>query len=188
MRKIIIAVIAMVSTMAFAQTEFTYGVKAGGNASKIKDVHGSSSQRIGFYVGGFAQIPLQSNSQEFYIQPELLYTMLGEKDGSDKVNLDYLAVPILFKAYFSERDTEFFAEIGPQIGFLVNKSLPKNYGYNHNFNTLDIGGTIGLGFSYLRNWETSLRFYYGFSDVIDNDALNSTNYNSNLNLGLAYRF
>lgn len=188
MKKIIIAVIAMVSTMAFAQTELTYGIRGGVNASKIKDVHGSSDQRIGFHLGGFAQIPLQANSQEFYFQPELLYMMLGEKNGEKNVNLDYLAVPILFKAYFSERDTEFFGEIGPQLGFLVNKSLPDNYGYDHEFNSVDLGITLGLGFSYLRNWEASLRFYYGFSDVIKNDALNATNFNSNFNLGVAYRF
>lgn len=186
MKKLILLFLFMITGLTFAQV--TYGLKAGMNMSKIKDIHTDSGQGFGLYAGGFATIPLQNYSQEFFIQPEVLFSVLGEKDGDEMVGLNYILLPILFKAYFSEQDTEFFGEIGPQFGLMLGQSLPDNYRYTHEFNTFDFGPTIGLGFSYLRTWEVSARFYYGMSDVIKGDPGEDKNFQSDVNFGLAYRF
>ena len=186
MKKLIVVIAVLLCSLSFAQV--TFGPKIGVNVSKIKDVHGDSNQGIGMFVGGFATIPLKDYSQEFFIQPELLFSQMGEKDGDERVTLNYIQVPVLFKAYFSEQDTEFFGEVGPQFGFLLGESLPDNYGYDHEFKGFDFGATVGVGFSYLRNWEVNARFYYGFADIIDGDTRDARNFNSNVSAGLAYRF
>lgn len=186
MKKFILVFTVLCCGISFAQV--TFGPKVGVNLSKVKDVHGDSRQGTGFFVGGFATIPLQNYSQEFFIQPELLFSVMGEKDGDERVGLNYIQVPVLFKAYFSEQDTEFFGEIGPQFGFLIGESLPDNYAYSHEYNAFDFGATVGVGFSYLRNWEVNARFYYGFADIIDGDTRDARNFNSNVSAGLAYRF
>lgn len=186
MKKLLFVFSVILCGTMFSQV--TFGPKVGVNLSKIKDVHGDSKQGTGFLFGGFATIPLQDYSQEFFIQPEILFSVMGEKDGDEKVGLNYIQVPVLFKAYFSEQDTEFFGEVGPQFGFLLGESLPDNYGYDHEFNTFDFGATIGVGFSYLRNWEVNARFYYGLADVIAEDTRDARNFNSNVSAGVAYRF
>ncbi|MDO5656173.1 MAG: porin family protein [Flavobacteriaceae bacterium] len=186
MKNLLLIITVFLAVQSFGQ--ISYGAKVGVNMSKIKDVHGDSNQGFGFMAGGFVSIPLQDYSQEFFIQPELLFSQLGEKDGSESVKLNYIQIPVLFKAYFSEQDTEFFGEIGPQLGFMLGQNLPKNYRYNHEFNTFDYGVTAGVGFSYLRTWEINMRFYYGFADVLDKDVRDARNFNSYFSGGLAYRF
>lgn len=185
MKNLIIAVFCLVSVYGVAQVNF--GAKAGVNVSKISDIHGESKARTGMFAGGFAEISIEEYGSQFYIQPELLYSMLGEKNGEEKINLDYLIAPILFKAYFSENDSEFFGEIGPQFGFLINEKVPETDKYKK----FDYGITAGIGFSYSRNWEASARFYYGLSDTEEKtrvDGKDMKNINSNVNFGISYIF
>ncbi|MGI9526457.1 MAG: porin family protein [Weeksellaceae bacterium] len=193
MKKLLFTIFSFIAIYGTAQV--TYGVKAGVNVSKMDEIHTGSDKRVGMYAGAFASIPLSDYGNQFYIQPEIMYSMMGEKETAKNVkkdvNVDYIIAPILFKAYFSEQDTEFFGEIGPQFGFLVNKSVPESDN-KFEYKTFDFGPTVGLGFSYLRPWEVRARFYYGLVDVVDNvidkNGKESKNINSNINIGVAYVF
>ncbi|MXV37432.1 outer membrane beta-barrel protein [Flavobacteriaceae bacterium Ap0902] len=193
MKKLINVIFCLIAVYGTAQV--TYGLKAGVNVSKIDEVHTGSEKRVGAYFGGFATIPINNEGNQFYIQPEVLYSMMGEKeeftDGrTTDVNIDYLSIPVLFKAYFSEQDTEFFGEIGPQLGFLISKDLPETDAV-YDYKSTDFGAVVGIGFSYLRNWEANARFYYGFTDIIEwenTKGKDPHNINSNVSLGIAYRF
>ena len=79
---------------------------------------------------------------------------------------NYLSVPISFKAYFSENESEFFALVGPRFDFLVNqnnKNIPpgrddyavERYGKAAKFN---LGVGLGFGYSYKRQWEITARY------------------------------
>lgn len=193
MKKTVFLFAILISSISFAQ--ITYGAKAGLNITNLKDIHGDSGSRYGFHVGGFASIPLGHNSQ-FYFQPEVLYSQQGEKNTGENIDelyqLDYINVPLLFKPYFSEQDTEFYGIIGPQIGFLIldNVKNQANVGYqNDEYNPIDVGALLGIGFSYLRTWEFEVRYLYGFTDAVEysdvNDAKNRT---SNLHFSIGYRF
>lgn len=193
MKKILLILILIVSTISYGQ--ITYGAKGGLNITNLKDIHGDSGSRYGFHIGGFATIPLGTSNQ-FYFQPEVLYSQQGEKNTGENFDevyqLDYINVPLLFKPYFSEQDTEFYGIIGPQVGFLVMDNVKNEafIGYeNDEYNSLDIGALLGIGFSYLRTWEFEVRYLYGFTDAVKysdvNDAKNRT---SNLHFSIGYRF
>lgn len=125
----VIALFVLLSNAAFAQ--FTAGVKAGANITKIEGRSFKQEFRYGFQLGGFALIGL---GEKFALQPELLYTQTATrvdsnfrnvyqtafqqiKDGDVKLN--YLTIPILLNYKFIGNIVSLQA--GPQFGILLNK-------------------------------------------------------------------
>ena len=172
--KIILGICMTFPLIAFSQVR--YGVKGSFTYTNVSIIHWESQSRKAFAIGGFAQIPL-TNDELFYFQPELIYSLQGEKDKGQShgqaipVNVDYfqnyINIPLMFRAYFSEAESEFFAEIGPELGFLVyqkNKDLDiKNYYAKPSTFNLSVG--LGAGFSLLRKYEISARYNYGMTDT-----------------------
>src|SRR5687768_4209669 len=109
-----------------ASAQVQFGVKAGANLATLTgdDVEDVKS-KIGFNAGVFAEIPV---SEQFSVKPELVYSLQGAKsdgDGDAKINLSYINLPILAKYNISEG---FFAEAGPQIGFLTTAKAKSDAG------------------------------------------------------------
>lgn len=180
-------------------SQITYGVKGGMNMTNQTNIHSGSGSRIGINLGAFATIPLSLDNSMYYFQPELLYSQQGEKNVIGKYDstykADYINIPLLFKVYFSEQETEVFGVLGPQLGFLVYDTVKTNeYGQqsiykDDEYNPFDYGLVAGLGFSYNRKWELDLRYFRGFADTVKNDANNDAdNLTSNVHFGIAYRF
>lgn len=202
MKKFIIIFLVVFTSMVTAQEYVTYGVKGGFNVTNIADIHGDSAPRYGFHAGGFATIPL-SRHYMYYLQPEISYSLQGEKnDAAINLNelykLNYINVPVLFKPYFSDTETAFYALIGPQLGFLVFEEVktgdrdqdPKYV--NDKYNTFDLSALVGVGFSIQRKIEFEVRYAYGFIDVVDGGIDNGKqdnvkNRSSNLHFSIAYK-
>ncbi|MCK0205058.1 porin family protein [Ornithobacterium rhinotracheale] len=195
---ILSGILCLVFSVSFAQVisflqDSKFGVKAGLDYSRIKNIHAESGSRLGLNAGVFAMIPV-SYGDEFYIQPEINYAQKGEKNdvpGSKKevYSLNYIDVPVLFKAYFSERNTDFFGLFGPQFSFLISDKVknPLNTeSLDEKYNKFDFGLVGGLGFSYLRKWEVDARLSYGFIDTVKNQK--ETNNNVVASLSFSYVF
>lgn len=179
MKKIFISFLVLVFGFTSAQIDFSgtrFGLIAGPDYSGVKNAHNPSSKRVGFIAGGLLLIPTNFGRtyDQFYIQPEVLYMTAGENGESvdgEVYQANYLSVPIWLKAYFSEAETEFFGMIGPRFGFLLNQKVenparegyrPENYGKAASF---DFAIGLGLGFSYKRQLELSLRYDLGLTNA-----------------------
>lgn len=177
----------------FVEAQIRYGAKAGVNISNITLVNGVSKSRTGMNAGVLALIPLDNNDQ-FYIQPEILYSnegeYLGGKNGLDKYKnyLDFIKVPILAKAYLSEAENEVFAELGPYFAFKISEKIDglDNPNGGQKFNSFDFGFSLGVGFSLNRQFEIGARYSFGIVDMVKNDWENKSNHNSVLSFGLSY--
>ncbi len=200
-------VISLMGNSLNAQTRF--GVKAGMNRTNIRFYHPLSIPRYGFQVGGFAYIPL-NDIETLYVQPELFYMQHGERNQGDLFNgdyldekyyIDYIRVPILLKAYLSDRYNAFFVEGGPAFSFKINQTTASNqstptylsdYGEDGDkVAPFDFSVSLGIGFSYERQWEIDLRYSFGITDVYpeavgENQA--RTNNSHSLGVTLAYIF
>ncbi len=188
MKKNIFSVLLItVSVLFSAQIDFSstrYGVKAGGTYSRITNAHNPSGARYSFYGGFLALIPIDSNSM-FFIQPELEYLGAGES-GKDKhakgfpsydavYANNYISIPIYFKAYFSEAESEFFGIAGPKFNILIHQKVtdPSKQVYtvegdaygNGKANGLNIAVGAGVGYSYKRKLELTLRYDLGLSNT-----------------------
>ena len=126
LKKWAIVVSAFASSMAFAQIDFSstrFGVTAGPTFSRVQNAHNPSSARVSFYGGFLAIVPIGGDDM-FYLQPEIEYLGAGENGQNSAVYAsNYISVPVYFKAYFSEAESEFFGQLGPRFGFLLNQSI-----------------------------------------------------------------
>lgn len=183
MKKILFASLVLSSFLLQAQIDLRsteFGVVAGGTYSRVRNAHNPSGARISVLAGFVAQVPIGLGEQ-YYLQAEALY--LGAGEGGDRKYEDakgldhavyannYLSVPVNFKAYFSEAESEFFGLIGPRFNFLIDqkvtnpaRELYKAEGYGK-ANSFNLGLGVGVGFSYKRQLEIALKYDIGLSNA-----------------------
>lgn len=191
MKKILLGASILASLSLSAQVDFSstrFGVLGGYNYSRVQNAHNPSGPRHTFQAGVMALIPVDGNDQ-FYIQPEVVYYGGGEsgKDknvSSDKVGYNavyadnYISVPIYFKGYFSEAESEFFGMVGPRFNFLVSQKVSNpaqqvytvegdtaRPGVNGKAAGFNFGVGLGIGYSYKRKLELSGRYDLGISNT-----------------------
>jgi len=86
---------------------------------------------------------------------------------------NYISVPIYFKGYFSEAESEFFGLIGPRFNFLINEKVKNEHLSIYNpdkdpeakANRFNFAMGAGLGYSYKRQLEFNVRYDFGFSNT-----------------------
>ena len=175
-KKIALSLSVFASFFSFAQIDFSstrFGLTAGPTYSRVQNAHNPSSARVNFFAGAFAIIPVGGDDM-FYLQPGVEYLGAGENgDNGTKYGGNYLSVPVYFKAYFSEAESEFFGQLGPRFGFAISQTI-KNPSKPQYYTTdtfgkaaaFDFAISGGLGFSYKRKLEIFARFDYGFTDTL----------------------
>ena len=120
LKKIALSLSVFASFFSFAQIDFSstrFGLTAGPTYSRVQKARNPSSARVSFYGGFLALVPIGGDDM-FYLQPEIEYLGAGENGQNSAVYAsNYISVPIYFKAYFSEAESEFFGQLGPRFGF-----------------------------------------------------------------------
>jgi hypothetical protein len=126
--KICTLLLCLVTGIATAQTQSTFGAKGGINiaGTTFKDPSpfsdGDAKARLAFYLGVYANRPV---NDKFSIQPELLFSSQGLRlaDNGNRENwrnvMNYLNIPIMAQYKINDR---FYAEAGPQIGILLSST------------------------------------------------------------------
>jgi hypothetical protein len=141
------------------------GIKGGINLYNVyNDDNTNYDQITGYYFGLLGHIHLSS---QWAVQPELVYSKQGAKNGATDYNLDYINVPVLLQYMF---DNGFRLQAGPQLGFLVSADNKEN------LNPIDIG--VGFGASYVvpsTGFGIDARYNLGLSNINKDDAVKSTN-------------
>lgn len=213
LQRLILASVVLISNQVFSQVDFSstrFGLIAGPDYSRVQNAHNPSSAKVAFYGGALALIPIGGDDM-FYLQPQIEYLSAGEKGGTNTVYTNnYISVPVYFKAYFSEAESEFFGQLGPRFAFLLNQKVensPLKY-YNgqqvpiYDLNyfgksaSFDLAFSAGIGFSYKRKWEIVGRFDYGITNTLpdlkgkepQDPATNSTKRQHVLSAGISYIF
>ncbi len=183
MRKILTGSLLLLSFLSQAQIDFRaaqFGVLGGATYSRVKNAHNPSGPRYSVLGGVTAQVPI-GITEQFYLQAELMFFGAGE--GGDReyekakgwdhavYANNYLVMPLNFKVYFSEAESEFFGIIGPRFYYLLNqevKNAPKISYEVANFgkaNTFNFGLGTGIGYSLKRQLELVLKYDAGLSNV-----------------------
>jgi hypothetical protein len=173
--------------------DMSFGVKGGLNISSITNANQdgmNSNSLVGFHVGFFGEFML---NDEFFIQPELLYSTQGVKlevDG-DKgdLKLDYINVPVMAKYYIADA---FSLEFGPQIGFLVSskaKSGGESIDVKDDTKSIDVSLGFGANYNFAENFMFGARYNLGLTRV-QKDLFpgESESKNSVFQISLGYKF
>lgn len=206
-----------------AQDEIRLGIKAGVNLSTLSGDDVDADFLFGYHIGGFAEIQI---TEKFSFVPEMLFSLqgyqntesLGEEfegisasaDVDEELNLSYLNFPLMARFNINEY---FYAEAGPQIGFLMGARFDSSFSSSaevsfvdedgnsttiteevveesslnvrDQFENIDFGVNIGLGGNITDNLMVSLRYYLGLNEI-DNQNLGFSNQVIMASLG--YRF
>ena len=210
MKKLFLGLGLVAGTFAFAQTSPSFGLKAGMNVSSLSKDGGLNDQesKIGFNAGVFLNAPI---SEQFSIQPEVLYNNLGSKITREATvnsntytaeyarHLDYISVPVM--AQFNATPN-FYIEAGPQFSFLVDaRDKYKNtingstqdaqsYSLNKdNFKTFDFGLGLGVGYYFTPQFGINARYTAGLTDIYKSNSTSNDNVKNNVfQVGLNFRF
>ena len=188
MKKLFIAAIAVFAFSASNAQDVKFGAKLGLNLATISGPSGYTT-KPGFNLGGFAEIKI---SEEFAVQPELLFSTQGAKfkdDSSVSTNLNYINIPVMAKYFVTK---EISLEAGPQVGFLLSanvKDSSNSLDIKDQSSTVDFGFGLGGGYEITENISVGLRYVVGLSKINKESFTGSTDAkNAVFQLGVAYKF
>ena len=202
MKKLFLGAAIAMSSLIFAQQ---FGIKAGMNVSSLSTDSQLSDQgsKIGFNAGVFMNAPLAEN---FSIQPELLYSQMGEKydetfNGTTYArsrHLDYVTLPVMFQY---NATPSFYLEAGPEFGLMVNaknkftnetnnNTITETGDYKDRLNNFNFGLGLGAGYYFTPQIGITARYVAGFTDIYnsDNNGSDDSVKNNVFQVGLAYKF
>ncbi len=173
MKKNLLIIISLGGALT-ASAQIHFGVGGGINFAnqvfKPTPPAGSFTTITSFNAGIFVGIPIMKN---LTLQPEIMYSGEGtrqpEEDGDTiKNHFNYINVPVLLK-YTSSFGV--FAEIGPQIGFVVSaKQNDQTNGSTSDiksyYNTTDFSAVFGVGYIAPFHLGVDFRYNLGFLNLI----------------------
>ncbi|MFC3197366.1 porin family protein [Parapedobacter deserti] len=196
-KKLIILVAAMaVNFQLHAQKKVTPGIRAGVNVATLSNV--DADFKTDFYAGGFVGINL---GQRYTLQPELAYTrqggnnvtfVEGASERKENVAVQYLSLGVINKFYFVEG---FHGMVGPSLDMRIGKNFPRVDFSDDNYGGVDMGISLGLGYSLPFGLTVEGRFKTGLLDVFNHDYFSgifddpdSISLNRVIQVGVAYSF
>jgi opacity protein-like surface antigen len=188
MKKLILSAAVALFAITGAQAQTAFGLKGGLNVSNLSGSGINSDNTkslVGANAGLFASIPAATN---FYIQPELSYSLEGAqyKTPNAKTKLNFVNIPVMLK-YVT--NSGFFVEAGPQLGILTSAKNEagnitadiKNDLKSTNFS---LGG--GIGYKLDPSLAVGARYMAGISDLSETNS--SELKSNNLSINLFYTF
>jgi hypothetical protein len=146
--KILLIVLSATLVTLPGNAQIQFGIKASANFSSLIGPDASvNGRKVGFQGGALVAIPIASS---FSLQPEVNYSIQGNKatpNGSAYIITEtYINVPVLIKY---KRPSGFFAETGPQIGFLLSANIsggPGSGDIKPIYKPADLSWAFGLGY------------------------------------------
>jgi hypothetical protein len=148
--------------------DIRFGIKGGLNISDVvlnnlvnPDLEADYKTRLGPHAGVFA---LLSMDNRLSFAPEMLYSLKGVNAAGRRIQLHYVAVPLLVKYSFADN---LRIEGGPEVGYLFlarSKYGKVNDVYSNN---LEIAFDAGLEYLPSEKITFGLRFSAGFSNLVE---------------------
>ena len=175
MKKILLFTVFLSLCFYGFSQDVKYGIRGGFNISNLDfdAPYGlENKHRNSVYIGAFATIGL---NKTISLMPEFQFSAEGANE--EKINLDYLQVPVLVRFRLSEK---FHIGAGPQVGLKIHKFEDgiRNFAYS---------GVAAVEYKINLMLFADVRYTYGFSNVFD-EYLGVNAKNRNIQLGIGYKF
>ena len=157
MKKIIfLSLIVLFTTKSLSQG-VDLGIKVGANFATLTELPNVDT-RTGLNFGAFFTIKF---NDKIAIQGDVLYSQQGAEFDLDKVDLDYVNVPIVFKYYLVKKLN---LHIGPQFGFLVSDFDASEF--EDSYESTDVSGVVGLGLDLPLGFRVDGRYNFGLTEFL----------------------
>jgi hypothetical protein len=174
MKKIILSVFVLATTISVSHAQVSFGLKGGigmFNFSGSDADGGDFKSKLGVMAGVYAAIPV---GETFAVAPELQFSGQGSKQSAlgntVKYNVNYLNVPVMLQY---RNPSGFIAETGPQIGFLMSAKADAGSGgstdLKDSFKGSALSWGIGLGFKSSLGLGLSARYTLNLGSIAKDD-------------------
>jgi hypothetical protein len=140
----------------------------------------SPSFRPTIHAGGYLTAMV---TEKFGVQPEILYSGQGYKQGSAVFKANYITVPVLLRYNFTDL---FSIHAGPQIGILASAKADGE-DVKDMLKGTDIGIAAGLGVDLPMGLNFGFRFVKGMTNIIDDDSEDLKYKNYTLQFSVGYK-
>ena len=185
MKKIFcVPVFIILSLFGVYAQETHFGLKAGVNIASVDISNGANfASKAGLHLGGLAHIHI---TQHFALQPELVYSMQGGKDGNEKLKLNYINIPVLAQYMTHER---LRLQTGPQLGFLTSaksKIDEVETDVKKDLSSIDFSWVFGVGYLFPSGFGVDARYNLGIGNISDDNSFEARN--RVFQFGLFYQF
>lgn len=141
----------------------------------------SPSFRTSIHAGGYLTLMV---SEKFGVQPEVLYSGQGFKQGEGTMKINYITVPVLARLNFT---SVFSIHAGPQIGILMSAKAEgqgESVDMKEYLKGTDIGIAAGLGVDLPMGLNFGFRFVKGMTNIVDiSEASKQKNYALQFSVG-----
>ena len=184
MKKVLILFAIAISSSAIYAQGVDLGLKAGVNFANLTDASNLEG-RTGFVFGAFAGAKL---GDKLGIQGDLLYSQQGAEFDGEKIDLNYVNVPVVLKYFLTD---QIHIHGGPQFGFVVDDNVSNVFNNIADAESFDLSGIVGVGVDLPMGIRLDGRYNFGLSDVISSDnkdVLESGGKNSVVTLSVGYSF
>ena len=157
MKKIIFLSLMVLFTAKSLSQGVDLGIKVGANFATLTELPNVDT-RTGLNFGAFFTIKF---NDKIAIQGDVLYSQQGAEFDLDKVDLDYVNVPIVFKYYLVKRLN---LHVGPQFGFLVSDFDASEF--EDSYKSTDVSGVVGLGLDLPLGFRVDGRYNFGLTELL----------------------
>jgi len=196
MKKLIIVTLVVLTTLEFGYTQPVFGIRGGINLNDIV-MDGAPAlpkhlyeNNIGFHISVLSQFSL---FKQLSICPELQFIQKGANSGDNRINLNYLELPIIIS--FAPLKI-LSVEAGPSMAYLLSAKESPNDGtpdvsdvFDQPF---DFGLTGGIKINATDKISIICRYYHGLNTIrsfpLTSPATNQTSVNQNFQFGMSYSF
>lgn len=201
MKKIIVALVAVMATCTLSAQELRWGATGGLNFAwlKAKEVN-SSDCYLGFNLGAKVEMDMADAIKDgFYVDARLLYTLKGAQWQNNHQNLGYLELPLNFG--YREAVSNYvtvFGGLGPYFGLgLLGKNVAKVDGskvktdlFGDVYKSFDFGLNYNVGVELWNEWQIFIGFEHSLLNVLKTDieGVNVKYRPMNFYIGTAYMF
>ncbi len=182
-------VLVLLSSGAFAQAQFSVGLKGGLNFANldVSSAQNTYNNRTGYHFGAFTLLKFS----QIGIQPEVIFSQQGSKVDADfgnfESNFSYVNIPVMLKLYTIAGIN---LQAGPQFGFLMNDPVikdPQGQTIENAYKKSDISLGLGAGWDLPFGITLDARYNLGLSKIDDAPNVESTR-NQVWQVSLGYKF
>ncbi len=153
-----------------------WGVEAGANIANINGIDFDTETRAGILAGVYYKLLLTGTS--LYLQPEMMYSQKGWKEGDIKYRLSYLSANVLLAYYFTmQGPINPFIKAGPSLG--INTTAKVEFDGDEqdldDIKSTDFGVIARAGVQ-VNRIEVGARLAQGLSNIVDNADSDAKNF------------
>lgn len=189
--------------LSFTKAQVSFGIKGGVNVAEHSFVdQGVTIDRDainGFTLGAVLEVGLGGN---IFLQPEALFIQKGSEldlpSLGEKINLNYLDIPILLKLKLINSNLFNINLLGgPSFGLALNgeetigsETIDINFGGDNGLKRFDLGihagGGVGVNLGSIGVFG-DVRYLFGISDISGDNNREIKNQGLNISVGLMFR-